>query len=571
MWSTIRVLAPTPSSSLVALLLVACGGAGNESNPADGGVPTDTPGTGAGVAVGPGEPSSKGPSGGSGDGSALPSTGPGADPAGAAPATAPSSSAPTDGEGPSESPGSPGGGTGTGAGSGVDGGGVPPEATASGGADGSTTTGGAAGTAANGAAGPEQTHPGGGNSQGGSGGGSSAAGGVASGGSAAASGDQSDPVDCDAITSHSEWELCDAGPEHCGVVYTDGAGCVAVCAAAGLACTEVWENAADACAPDEGRAQLTCDPESGHESDYCLCTATGNAPDSPAGGGAPGSGGATGSDASGGLPPTGGSEASAGEGGSGEPGGAGGGSGSGGAALGGGPDEIGGSGATGGGGDLPDIGPGPCGCENPNEEWGTVDATIVVGAGEVYDGGCKIYRANPSTLGPGDQSEDQSPVFRVENGGTLRNVVLGASAADGIHLYGDVSLENIHWLDIGEDAMTVKESGTVNLFCGSSRDGEDKTFQVNASSVIHISHFTARDAGKFMRQNGDTTFHVEVTIDHCDIANMDEVIFRTDSTTSHVTLTNTRYSNLGRGLFMFGDTIVDGDSAQSTVSNNEEY
>jgi pectate lyase C len=52
--------------------------------------------------------------------------------------------------------------------------------------------------------------------------------------------------------------------------------------------------------------------------------------------------------------------------------------------------------------------------------------------------------------------------------------VIGASGADGIHLYGDVTLENIHWLDIGEDAMTVKESGTVYLNCGSSAQGEDK-------------------------------------------------------------------------------------------------
>jgi pectate lyase C len=96
-------------------------------------------------------------------------------------------------------------------------------------------------------------------------------------------------------------------------------------------------------------------------------------------------------------------------------------------------------------------------------------------------------------------------------------VVLGASAADGIHLYGDVTLENIHWLDIGEDAMTVKESGTVYLNCGSAANGDDKVFQVNAAAEIHISNFTARNAGKFMRQNGGTTFTMNVFIDHCDI------------------------------------------------------
>jgi pectate lyase C len=162
-------------------------------------------------------------------------------------------------------------------------------------------------------------------------------------------------------------------------------------------------------------------------------------------------------------------------------------------------------------------------------------------------------------------------VFRVENGGTLRNVVLGASAADGVHLYGDVTLENIHWLDIGEDAMTVKESGTVHLNCGSATNGADKVFQFNAASDVFISNFTASNAGKFIRQNGGTDFEVNVTIDHCDISSMDEVIFRTDSSSSHVTFTNSRYSNLGDGLFMFGDSVVNGNSNQSTVSNIQEY
>lgn len=224
-----------------------------------------------------------------------------------------------------------------------------------------------------------------------------------------------------------------------------------------------------------------------------------------------------------------------------------------------------------GSGNVPAIGPGPCGCTTPAGEFGTVNSTIIVKSGEVYDGKCMIYRANPSTLGSGDQSEGQSPVFRIEDGGTIRNVVLGASAADGIHTYGDAVLENIHWLDIGEDAMTVKQSGTVRLNCGSAKQGADKMFQVNAASDIFITNFTGKDAGKFMRQNGGTTFRINVTVDHCDISDMDEVIFRTDSTTSHVTLTNTRYSRLGKGLFMFDDNVVNGNSGQSTVSNNMAY
>lgn len=213
-----------------------------------------------------------------------------------------------------------------------------------------------------------------------------------------------------------------------------------------------------------------------------------------------------------------------------------------------------------------------CGCTTSSGEYSGNDikATIVVEKGQVFDGECKTFRADPSTLGAGDQSEGQKPVFRV-NGGTLQNVILGKSAADGIHIYGDALLKNVHWLDIGEDALTVKAAANLTIDCGSSNLGEDKTFQVNAASTIVIRNFTAKNAGKFMRQNGDTTFKMSVTIDHCDISNMAECIYRTDSATSTVTMTNTRYTGIGDGLFIFGSNVVNGSSNQSTVSNNQRY
>jgi hypothetical protein len=180
---------------------------------------------------------------------------------------------------------------------------------------------------------------------------------------------------------------------------------------------------------------------------------------------------------------------------------------------------------------------------------GVVDATIVVRAGEIFDGGGQTFTAG-GALGDGSQDESQDPVFRLEDGAQLRNVVLGSPAADGIHCYGDVALQNIDWLDIGEDALTIKESGTVTLDGGSAMNGEDKVFQINAASTFIVKNFTARSAGKFIRQNGDTTFKVDVVIDSCDISQMDESIFRTDSDSSTVTMTNTRYSEIGDALFL---------------------
>jgi len=194
----------------------------------------------------------------------------------------------------------------------------------------------------------------------------------------------------------------------------------------------------------------------------------------------------------------------------------------------------------------------------------TVNATIVVEAGKTYDGMCRRFIAG-SALGDGSQSEDQKPVFKIEAGGTLLNVVLGSPAADGVHVHGDGTLRNIVWEDIGEDALTIKESGTVVLDGGSARNGDDKVFQINAASTFRVSNFKASDAGKFIRQNGDTTFKVSVFIDRCDISNMDEAIFRTDSSSSTVSMTNTRYSNIGDELF------IGVSPGNITQSNNTEY
>ena len=198
-------------------------------------------------------------------------------------------------------------------------------------------------------------------------------------------------------------------------------------------------------------------------------------------------------------------------------------------------------------------------------DFGVVSATIVVKNGETYDGKCRRYRADPDTLGDGSQDEDQKPVFIVEGGGKLINVVLGAPAADGIHTEGNVTLENITWEDIGEDAMTIKEPGTVILNGGSAKNGDDKVFQINAAATFRVSNFKASNAGKFIRQNGDTTFKAQVFIDKCDISDMDEAIFRTDSSTSTVSMTNTRYHAIGDSIF------IGVASGNITQSNNTAY
>ena len=173
----------------------------------------------------------------------------------------------------------------------------------------------------------------------------------------------------------------------------------------------------------------------------------------------------------------------------------------------------------------------------------SVSSTIRVTSG-TYDGGCRTF--NPtSALGDGGQSESQQPAFRVENGATLRNVIIGNNGVDGIHVYNGGTLENIRWTNVGEDAMTIKSSGTVNLRNISGYNGEDKFIQVNAASTLNVSNCVVDNMGKFLRQNGGTTFRAVVSVDRCQISNMGEGIFRSDSPNSEARITNSRLRNAG--------------------------
>ena len=131
---------------------------------------------------------------------------------------------------------------------------------------------------------------------------------------------------------------------------------------------------------------------------------------------------------------------------------------------------------------------------------------IVVPAGTTYDGGGKRFQ-----LSGGSQSEGQPPVFELEDGASLRNVVIGNLAADGVHCLANCSVYNVWWEDVGEDAATaLGASGTtMRVDCGGSFLGTDKTFQHNGQGTLHISRFVADNwkskGGKFYRSCGDCT------------------------------------------------------------------
>ncbi|WP_289812816.1 pectate lyase [Pseudomonas alliivorans] len=241
------------------------------------------------------------------------------------------------------------------------------------------------------------------------------------------------------------------------------------------------------------------------------------------GGGTPSLGGGGGGGGGGGTPSVGG-------------GGGGGGTPSLGGGGGGGIPSVGGGG--GGGGGTPSIGggggtpapTGPTGTPSPTGPTGTgtsgsatpvsfptasgtptvVNETIKVGPGETFDGGGKTFTAGKA-LGDGGQGEGQKPMFELAEGATLKNVVLGDNAADGVHVRAAsekaVNVDNVHWTNVGEDALTVKGEGgakvtNLNITNSSAQGANDKVFQLNADANVNVDNFKVKDFGTFMRTNG---------------------------------------------------------------------
>jgi pectate lyase len=142
---------------------------------------------------------------------------------------------------------------------------------------------------------------------------------------------------------------------------------------------------------------------------------------------------------------------------------------------------------------------------------GTVKVTSTITVSGTFDGGLKQYYG----LGDGGQSESQPAMFDVKDGGTIKNVILGAPAGDGIHCLGSCTISNVWWLDVGEDAATFKgtsSSTRVVVDGGGARSASDKVFQHNGGGTVTISNFSVENFGKLYRSCGNCSKQYRRTV-----------------------------------------------------------
>ena len=175
----------------------------------------------------------------------------------------------------------------------------------------------------------------------------------------------------------------------------------------------------------------------------------------------------------------------------------------------------------------------------------TVNNPIVVPPGAVFDGKNKTYKPGKN-LGGGSQDEGQMPVFILAPGASLINTVIGKPGAEGVHMMGDNTLDNVHWDDVGEDAASVRSyfpGGEITIMNGSAKNAADKVFQFNAPCDVTIKNFTASNMGKLVRQNGGTGFELNITLDNVKVSNVKDAAIRSDSSSCTVRERNFKVSN----------------------------
>jgi pectate lyase len=109
-------------------------------------------------------------------------------------------------------------------------------------------------------------------------------------------------------------------------------------------------------------------------------------------------------------------------------------------------------------------------------------------------------------LGSGGDKEGQDPLFSIKVGGSLKNVIIGAPASDGIHCEGSCTIENVWWEDVGEDAITLEGGSSSNVYRISNsgaRKATDKVIQHNGGGTLYVKNFLVEDFGKLYRSCGN--------------------------------------------------------------------
>jgi pectate lyase C len=168
-------------------------------------------------------------------------------------------------------------------------------------------------------------------------------------------------------------------------------------------------------------------------------------------------------------------------------------------------------------------------------------STYVIPAGVTYNGNGNTIVAQG--MGDGGQGEGQKPFFRLNANSTLRNVRLAAPGVDGCHFYGNGTMNEVTWQDVGEDQFTVKSGGNCWVSGASAVNASDKFGQANAATSVTLYYHTQTNGLKNIRQLGGSTFTCNFYYDNSTHNTTREAVGRTDSSTTRFGQRNIHVNN----------------------------
>ncbi|GAB7358740.1 hypothetical protein MBLNU230_g3969t1 [Neophaeotheca triangularis] len=131
---------------------------------------------------------------------------------------------------------------------------------------------------------------------------------------------------------------------------------------------------------------------------------------------------------------------------------------------------------------------------------------VIIVNGEVYDGGWQRFDRGPGACQGQTEGDWGDAVFYLQNGATLRNVIIGADQAEGVHCTGPCTLENVWFENVCEDAISVKNDNPGDetwIIGGGAYNADDKVVQHNGCGTVNIINFYVEDYGKLYRSCGN--------------------------------------------------------------------
>ncbi|KAH7334289.1 pectate lyase-domain-containing protein [Rhizoctonia solani] len=130
-----------------------------------------------------------------------------------------------------------------------------------------------------------------------------------------------------------------------------------------------------------------------------------------------------------------------------------------------------------------------------------------------FDGGNVRYDRGSGACSGQKEGGDKDAVFLLENGATLKNVVIGANQAEGVHCKGSCNIYNVWFEDVCEDAITLRQtSGTTNIVGGGAKNASDKVVQHNGGGTVNIDSYCVQDFGKLYRACGNCKTQYKRTV-----------------------------------------------------------